>query len=260
MNARFEILFGASTLDDPNGALVLPADRFGLATASSLLLLSSSSSSSKPRPHVALYFTASTCKPCQAFTPTLAAWYDRVNNCSSTVDAMTPGSGGSSGDAQGGAQQQPSPRVEVVAVLSNNDPLSFGAYRKTMPWLALPLQSPHFRATRKRLTAEFGVIRLPTLVSFFSLSLRKRLSVCPFSLEPRYARSPRYCANQRRNVCWCVCLRACRCCLTPTATPSRPKAWTRCARGDGSTLRPTRAGRGPRLHLCRPPAQGLPPL
>ena len=44
MNARLEALFGAATLDDPHGALVLPADRFGLASAAS------AASSPLPRP------------------------------------------------------------------------------------------------------------------------------------------------------------------------------------------------------------------
>jgi hypothetical protein len=54
-----------------------------------------------------------------------------------------------------------SDNVEVVFVSSDRDEGSFDAYRREMPWVALPFSD---RARKKALSAQFGVRGIPTLV------------------------------------------------------------------------------------------------
>lgn len=64
--------------------------------------------------YVGLYFSAHWCPPCQAFTPTLANFYN-----SSTV-------------------QKGEKLLEIVFISSDKNEDQFDEYYNRMPWLALP--------------------------------------------------------------------------------------------------------------------------
>lgn len=72
---------------------------------------------------VALYFSAHWCPPCRAFTPQLAAWYDKFKKTEN-------------GD-----------KFEIIFVSSDRDSGSFKEYYKEMPWLALPYENRDTKVT-----------------------------------------------------------------------------------------------------------------
>jgi nucleoredoxin len=80
-----------------------------------------------------IYFSASWCGPCQAFTPQLVNWY---NDNASKHNA------------------------EIVFVSSDRTKDAFDKYFAKMPWLALPMEAP----TRKALGSTFRVEGIPHLV------------------------------------------------------------------------------------------------
>jgi len=83
-----------------------------------------------------LYFTASWCGPCRAFTPRLVQLY-------STQDGRHP--------------------VEVVLVSRDSDERSAAAYRSHQPWLSLPSQG---RERADDLADLCGIRSIPRLVVF----------------------------------------------------------------------------------------------
>ena len=85
---------------------------------------------------VLLYFSASWCPPCKAFTPKLVQWYRELAN------------GGES-------------LVEVVFISSDHSEAKFDEYFKKMPWAALPFKE----RTKGRLLADrFHVNGIPSLI------------------------------------------------------------------------------------------------
>ena len=82
---------------------------------------------------VALYFSASWCPPCKAFTPVLSQFYKNAKSLG----------------------------VEIVFVSSDRDTTSFNEYFSKMPWLAIPHEAEHFR---KQLRSDMKLSGIPTLV------------------------------------------------------------------------------------------------
>jgi thiol-disulfide isomerase/thioredoxin len=83
---------------------------------------------------VGLYFSASWCPPCRAFTPVLSEKYR------------------TSYRAKG---------MEVIFVSSDRDERSMKEYHSHMPWLAVPFEAFHIR---QELGGKFGVRGIPMLV------------------------------------------------------------------------------------------------
>lgn len=84
--------------------------------------------------YVLVYFSASWCKPCQAFTPALDMFYDSINSFDKDV--------------------------EVIYVSRDNTPEEFNEYYSKMPWLAVPFED----ATRRQsLKDTFNSRSIPSL-------------------------------------------------------------------------------------------------
>lgn len=85
---------------------------------------------------IGIYFSASWCPPCRAFTPQLVAAYSQMKT-----------------------EGKP---FEVVLATSDQDEASMKAYMKShdMPWLAVPFGDKHIEALKK----QFSVSGIPTLV------------------------------------------------------------------------------------------------
>ena len=85
---------------------------------------------------IGIYFSASWCPPCRAFTPKLVDAYNQLRT-----------------------EGKP---FEVVLVSHDRDESSMKAYMKSheMPWLAVPFGDKHMDALKKK----FGVAGIPTLV------------------------------------------------------------------------------------------------
>eukprot|EP00030_Apusomonadida_sp_AF-17_P000427 a174521_437.p1 GENE.a174521_437~~a174521_437.p1 ORF type:complete len:423 (+),score=165.01 a174521_437:45-1271(+) len=81
---------------------------------------------------VALYFSAHWCPPCKAFTPKLAATFERLKD-----------------------------RLAIVFVSSDKTPEEFAGYFASMPWLALPYAN---RSARQALSSLFKVSGIPSLI------------------------------------------------------------------------------------------------
>ena len=86
---------------------------------------------------VLLYFSASWCPPCRAFTPLLVDFFEKNNEKNG---------------------------VQVVFVSSDSDLQSFEGYYKKMPWLSLPFDAEGARVKNK-LSQIFRVQGIPTLVA-----------------------------------------------------------------------------------------------
>lgn len=103
-----------------------------------------------------LYFSASWCPPCHAFTPILAAWYKTLK--------------GKRDD------------VEIVFVSSDKSLEEFQAYRSQMPWLSIDYVA---RDLKGALGQAFNVTGIPTLVfldkdgSVITLEGRKKVMSDP---------------------------------------------------------------------------------
>ncbi|XP_076367262.1 nucleoredoxin-like isoform X1 [Tachypleus tridentatus] len=82
-----------------------------------------------------LYFSAHWCPPCKAFTPQLAATYQKLHESGK--------------------------KFEVIFVSSDRSEDSFQQYFSTMPWLAIPYGD---EKRRKELAVLYGVGGIPTLV------------------------------------------------------------------------------------------------
>ena len=87
------------------------------------------------RSHLALYFSASWCGPCQSFSPSLISVYEKLK---------------AKGD-----------KWEVVFVSSDRDQASFDEYFAKMPFLAVPLAD---KARKSALSRHFDVEGIPTLI------------------------------------------------------------------------------------------------
>eukprot|EP00980_Cylindrotheca_fusiformis_P001657 scaffold374_cov124-Cylindrotheca_fusiformis.AAC.16 len=85
---------------------------------------------------LALYFSASWCPPCKAFSPILKKFYE---NC-----------------AKDG-------KLEIIYVSSDKTVDSFEEYYKQMPWLAVPADQGS-AAIKNKLAETFGIMGIPTLV------------------------------------------------------------------------------------------------
>jgi len=87
------------------------------------------------RRYFLFYFSAHWCPPCRAFTPKLAAFYER---------------------------NKATHNFEVLFITLDKDQASFDEYFKSMPdWLAMEFDS---EITRNRLAKEMGVEVIPTLI------------------------------------------------------------------------------------------------
>lgn len=84
---------------------------------------------------VLLYFSAHWCHPCRVFTRTLSHFYSSANS--------------------------PATRVQVIFVSSDQDLLTFQAYYRLMPWLAVDYAE---KGRRERLCKDFNVTCVPKLV------------------------------------------------------------------------------------------------
>lgn len=83
---------------------------------------------------VALYFSASWCPPCKAFSPILIDFYQKVSK-----------------------------DVEIVYVSSDKSVSEFEAYYKNMPWLAIPTDRGAAQL-KNGLAQTFGIQGIPTLI------------------------------------------------------------------------------------------------
>jgi nucleoredoxin len=115
------------------------------ATASTKTLL-------KDKDLVGLYFSASWCPPCQAFTPLLVEFY---NKAAGAASAKKPKQ-----------QQQQGARLEIVYLSSDRAAPDFAAYYGKMPWLAFPFKTDDAAAQsiKENLASRFRVRGIPTLI------------------------------------------------------------------------------------------------
>jgi nucleoredoxin len=91
----------------------------------------------KDKELVLLYFSASWCPPCKAFSPVLADFYK----------ACAEESG-----------------LEIIYVSSDRTVPDFEAYYSKMPWLAISMADPTYAAIKQDLSQTFGIRGIPSLV------------------------------------------------------------------------------------------------
>ena len=84
---------------------------------------------------VALYFSASWCPPCKAFSPILADFYQKYANDG---------------------------KLEIVYVSSDKTVEEFDGYYGKMPWLSIPATGTV--SIKRNLAETFGIMGIPTLV------------------------------------------------------------------------------------------------
>ena len=90
----------------------------------------------KGKSTIALYFSASWCRPCQQFTPMLAKFYQEMNK-----------------------KGKP---FEVIWISQDRSTEEFAAYYQKMPWLALPVEA--IQDKLQSLSATYKVKGIPHLV------------------------------------------------------------------------------------------------
>ena len=111
---------------------------------------------------IGVYFSASWCGPCRAFTPILADFYKRMN-------------------AKG-------KKFEIIFVSKDRSAEEFGGYYSKMPWLAVPLNM--IQQVNEKLGSRFQVKGIPHLVildgedaSIITLDGRGKVSSDKYGLE-----------------------------------------------------------------------------
>lgn len=104
---------------------------------------------------LALYFSASWCPPCKAFSPVLKKFYE---SCSKKA------------------------KLEIIYVSSDKTIDSFEEYYKLMPWLAIPAEEGS-AAIKSNLAQTFGIMGIPALIvidaktgEFITSSAREHVS------------------------------------------------------------------------------------
>jgi nucleoredoxin len=90
----------------------------------------------KDKELVLLYFSASWCPPCKAFSPMLKKFYAAC------------------------AQDE---KIEIVYISSDRTVEDFNGYYRLMPWLAIPTEQGS-AAIKGNLAQNFGIMGIPTLV------------------------------------------------------------------------------------------------
>ena len=113
---------------------------------------------------VALYFSASWCKPCQIFLPTLISAARRLS--SSVVYAINSEDGNKKNETTNSSAILSPPDVfsdlEVIFVSLDRDQDSFDQYRSMMPWPALPFKD----IRRAELQSGLRIRAIPALLIF----------------------------------------------------------------------------------------------
>ena len=91
------------------------------------------------------------CGPCRYFTPQLKQFYHHVNNSNNNND---------------GDYKRKDKKFEVVFVSLDRNLTSFYQYYASMPWLAIPLQTPGGISQKiiNSLSSQFWVNSIPSLV------------------------------------------------------------------------------------------------
>ena len=86
-----------------------------------------------------LYFSASWCPPCQAFTPSLVEWFTALTSQGKKLEG----------------------KLEIVFISSDESETQFQDYFKKMPWYALPYSD---RARKRNLAQQYMVTGIPNLI------------------------------------------------------------------------------------------------
>ena len=88
---------------------------------------------------IGLYFSASWCPPCQAFTPSLVEWFTDLTSEGKKLEG----------------------KLEIVYISSDENETEFQGYFNKMPWYALPYAD---RDRKKSITEQYLVSGIPTLI------------------------------------------------------------------------------------------------
>jgi len=123
-NLKRDININRSNMEDLIGKTVLKGVETSVQTNAAM----------KGKRLVLLYFSASWCPPCQAFTPLLKEFYEKC--C------------------------RPN-QVEIIFISSDQDTKSFNEYFAKMPWISLPGDD---KQTKDKLSKTFGIEGIPHLV------------------------------------------------------------------------------------------------
>ena len=105
---------------------------------------------------VALYFSASWCPPCKAFTPKLVEFYNTCRPAAVTAASSKKG--------HSKQQETTTAGLEIVFVSSDKNATEFQAYYSKMPWLALPHNDEASAKYRSQLAAGLRIQGIPALI------------------------------------------------------------------------------------------------